>query len=265
MKMNAASVMVVFAIALFSATNAMAVITSKPIAGDHRLHVINYSPTEMIKYTGYYGYQASIVFEDDEEFKTISMGVSNLWMMNPVGHRLFLKPLEADATTNMMIITNKRVYHFLLYGAEAEDINDPNLVFETRFVYNDAQGGGYAGIVTGGKQRLDSVPYPDLAENPGKYNFNYTISGPEVIAPLRIFDDGEFTYFEFKDKNADVPSIFMVDVDGSESLINFRTRGDYIVVERVSSAYTLRLGKHVLCVFNEARPMGGVKAGQYSQ
>ena len=34
-----------------------------------------------------------------------------------------------------------------------------------------------------------------------KYNFNYTISGDDSIAPIKVFDDGVFTYFEFKDKN----------------------------------------------------------------
>ena len=31
-----------------------------------------------------------------------------------------------------------------------------------------------------------------------KYNFNYTFSGPDEIAPVKVFDDGEFTYFEFR-------------------------------------------------------------------
>ena len=95
---------------------------------------------------------------------------------------------------------------------------------------------------------------PDLSE-PEKYNFNYTISGSEIVEPLRVFDDGEFTFFQFRDVNADVPAFFLVDSRGEEELINYRVSGEYIVIERVSSVFTLRHGKDVVCVFNEAKPL----------
>ena len=83
-------------------------------------------------------------------------------------------------------------------------------------------------------------------------NFNYTFSGPERIAHVKVFDDGQFTYFEFSRKNSRLPAIFEVDSDGYEGLVNFRTVGDYIVVESLSSVYTLRNGTDTVCVFNES-------------
>jgi type IV secretion system protein VirB9 len=219
---------------------------AKPIKIDHRVRTIMYQPDEVYKYTGHFRYQTSIEFAPDEVIGTISMGDSTAWMMNPSGNRLFLKPIEQDATTNMTLITNKRVYLFELHARETDDINDKDMVFIMRFVYPDEDN------LTVSKY-LDSVPIPDLAKDMDKYNFNYTISGTDEIAPIRIFDDGEFTYFEFRDKNAEVPALFWVDADGNESLINYRTRGDYIVVERVASKYTLRHGRDIVCVFNETR------------
>jgi type IV secretion system protein VirB9 len=222
----------------------------RPIKIDHRVRTIIYQPDEVYIFTGHYRYQSSIEFGKDETIQTISMGDSTAWMMNPSGNRLFLKPIEQDATTNMTLITNKRTYLFELHARDTDDINDPEMTFIVRFIYQDVddiQMGGKGGIGGG----LDRVPLLDIAEHPEKYNFNYTISGPEVTAPLRIFDDGEFTYFQFKDKNAEVPAFFWVDDNGNESLINYRTRGDYIVVERVADRYTLRHGQDVVCVFNE--------------
>lgn len=214
---------------------------SKPISTDRRLHSIVYSDNEVYKFTGHYDYQSVIEFETGEEIVTVSMGNSVTWQLVPSGNRLFLKPVQEDAMTNMTVITNKRTYNFELHARTAESINDPELVFVMRFVY-----GRNSGIAV--NTFIDAVPDPLL--EPEKYNFNYSLTGVEEISPIRIFDDGEFTYFEFRDKNADVPAFFMVHSDGSESLINFRTRGNYIVVERVAAQFTLRNGRDIVCVFN---------------
>ena len=232
---------------LAGAHEALAAREPRAIKVDHRVRTVIYQPDEVYKFTGHYRYQSSIEFGEDEEIKTISMGDSTAWMMNPTGNRLFLKPIEQDATTNMTLITNKRTYLFELHARDTDDINDPGMTFVVRFIYQDD--GNLQALSTG----LDSVPDLDIKEHPEKYNFAYTISGPEYTAPIRIFDDGEFTYFQFRDKNSEVPAFFWVDDNGNESLINYRTRGDYIVVERVASRFTLRHGGAVICVFNEAR------------
>lgn len=227
------------------ATPALAVKEPRPMKLDPRVRTVMYQPDQVFKFTGHYRFQSSIEFEADEEIITISMGDSTGWMLNPSGNRLFLKPVEQDATTNVTLITNKRTYLLELHAAEAASIDDPNMVFIMRFVYPDVESNATV------KNYLDAVPLPDLEKNPGKYNFGYTISGPERIAPLRIFDDGEFTYFEFKDKNADIPAFFLVDSQGNEAIVNFRTRGNFIVIERVAPRYTLRHGSDIVCVFNE--------------
>lgn len=228
---------------------------SRPLPGDHRLRVITYNPNVMHHYVGYYNYQASILLEQGEEVQTLSMGGDpSTWQIVPSGNRIFIKPIAddpADAKLNALLITNKRIYHLILEAAEVGPlgIDDPNLVFETRFLYPDSTG---TEVV---KQfNTKSKDIPDLSE-PEKYNFNYTISGSEEIAPMRVFDDGEFTYVQFSKKNADLPAFFMVDSEGKEALINFRSVDDYIIIERVISQFTLRNGNDTACIFNESRPL----------
>lgn len=227
---------------------------SRPLPVDSRLRVITYNPNGIHHYTGYYNYQASIVLEDGEEVRTISMGDTKSWQIVPSGNRIFIKPIAdnpEDANTNMLLITSKRIYHFILQAAEVGDegINDPELVFETKFLYPDSSNDGKSAVIQFGKQKG-----PDLSE-PEKYNFNYTISGSELVEPLRVFDDGEFTFFQFKDVNADLPAFFLVDSRGEEEIINYRVTGEYVVIERVTSVFTLRHGQDVVCVFNETRPL----------
>lgn len=213
-----------------------------------------YNPNDVFKFVGHYGYQSSIIFADDEEVGTISMGDSLSWQVVPQGNRIFLKPMEPNADTNMTVLTNRREYQFELHAREVEKdkgMSDDQLVFTVKFVYPDEVGGG--DLI-----RLNTLKGIDLSE-PERYNFGYSISGAEIIAPIKIFDDGEFTYFEFRDKNAEVPAFFLVDSEGKEGLINYRVVDNYIVVERVASRLTLRHGSDVVCVFNDRIPFRKAK------
>ena len=224
----------------FSKANAMK--EPKYLAIDRRLGVIVYSPYDVHRYTGYYGYQSSIIFAEDETIETMSMGDSTAWQMVPNGNRLFLKPIDPDATTNMTLITNRRVYYFELHAKEAQDINETGLMFAVKFLFPEEQEAAHTAI----SQHTE----PDLT-NKSLYNFEYTISGPELISPVKIFDDGKFTYFEFKDKNAELPAIFYANSKGDEGLVNYRMVGRYLAVESIRERFSIRHDKDVVCVFNE--------------
>lgn len=228
----------------------------RPIATDSRIRTVRYSPNEVYQFIGHYGYQSAIEFETDEKIQTVSIGDSIAWMVNPSGNRLFLKPIDQNALTNMTVITDKRSYLFELHAEETQDIRDKEMVFVMRFIYPQSDAGAV--------DFAQFEPFPDIDKEPEKYNFNYTIRGSSVIEPIRIFDDGQFTYFEFRDKNADIPAFFRVDSAGQEEMINFRKRGDYIVVERVASRFTLRRGPDILCVYNERMPMTPIPPPQKS-
>jgi type IV secretion system protein VirB9 len=230
----------------FSFDQALAISLSRPIGTENRIKVINYLPNSVIKFLGHYNYHSIIEFALDEEIKTITMGDSTAWQINPAGNRIFLKPIALDATTNMTVITNRRTYFFEIHASYAEGIDDPNLSFITKFIYPEAN-------PTLPGNNLANSSGLDLTK-PSQYNFKYKISGKgSNIEPLLVFDDGKFTYFKFKNINADLPSIFIVDQNLNEALINYRITEGYLVVERVTGKFTLRQGKEVICVFNEKK------------
>ncbi len=232
---------------IVQANSAEATVESRAIGNENRIRVINYRPNSVIKFIGHYLYHSIIEFSPDEEIKSITMGTPTAWQILPEGNRIFIKPIEEEATTNMIVITSKRMYFFEMHAEYAEGIQDPNLAFITKFIYPVSVGGG-----TGAAAVISSSTAPDLAK-PGEYNFRYKVSGPaKQIEPLLIFDDGEFTYFRFRDMNAETPAIFMVDAEGGEAIVNYRIFAGYVVVERVTDRFTLRQGRNVICVFNEA-------------
>ncbi len=250
-------------ICIFIAVPCFAVDTQKstPSRLDKRFRTFFYKPDEVYEYTGYYGMPSRIDLDPAEKILTIAMGDPSAWMLNPVGFRLFLKPVKFDAQTYMSIITTKRIYYFELYAKEAEGIKDPNLIFATKFVYPegnieipDNQDSEIIQVEADEEPNKDNT-VPDPKTDSANLNFNYTISGSKFISPVEIFDDGEFTYIKFKAMNGEQPAIFQVMPDGNEALINFRITNGYTVVEMVTSRFTLRYGNLVACVYNESMPM----------
>lgn len=243
-KMN---LLVFLLIVLFPFVNASATATPRSVGGEDRIKIINYRPNAVFKYVGHYMYQSIIEFELGEEVQTISMGTPTPWQLVASGNRIFLKPVENDATTNMTVITNKRMYFFEMHAEEASGVDDENLAFIIKFVYPENL------VHSGGLQHVNAANEgPDLSK-PELYNFHYKISGhATAIEPLQVFDDGEFTYLKFRDINAELPAIFLVNEQEEEGLINYKMVGKYVVIERVAPRFTLRYGKRTICVFNEA-------------
>ena len=242
----------IFLIALISLINidAIAVRESRATPIDSRIRVMVYSPDDVFKFTGYYNYQASVEFAKDEEVQSISMGDTTAWQIIPSGSRIFLKPVDDDATTNMTLITNKRTYYFELYADHAQDIRDPDMVFNVKFIYPDEE--DFDNFKTYSASNASDMPN---LEHPENYNFNYSISGHEDIAPIKIFDDGQFTYLQFRDRNNQIPAVFSVDSSQKEEIVNYRPSkadANLIIVERVYKKLALRLGKKIVCIFNES-------------
>ena len=186
-QMPAFAVLMVCVFALLGAEPAHALQAARPIATDSRIRTVRYSPNEVYQFVGHYGYQSAIELEEGEKIQTVSVGDSIAWLINPSANRIFLKPIEQNAMTNMTVITDKRTYLFELHAEETKDIRDKNMVFAYRFIYPQAD----SSAVDYGSTQDD---LPDLEKDAAKYNFNYSIRGSSVIEPLRIFDDGEFTY-----------------------------------------------------------------------
>jgi type IV secretion system protein VirB9 len=229
--------------------HALGVRESRPMATDSRIRVMVYNPNDVFKFTGYYGYQAGIELGKNEEIRSISMGDTTGWQIVPSGNRLFIKPVEEDATTNMTLITDKRTYFFELYAEETKDIRDPDMAFNVKFLYPGEDEEDHVRTLATGPAANSE------AEHPENFNFQYSISGSEEIAPIKVFDDGEFTYIQFHDKNAEIPGIFAVDEDLRESMVNFRLDpkgNNAVIIEQVFRKMTLRNGKKIVCIYNEA-------------
>jgi type IV secretion system protein VirB9 len=214
----------------------------QPGPGDPRIREVLYSPHQVVGLRGHLGYQMMIEFGAGEEIENVSVGDSIAWQVAPNrrGTLLFVKPVERAATTNLTVVTNQRQYAFELTSSEARGANDPNIIFLVRFNYPAPPP-----VV------VDVPPPVETAPKPEDLNFAYSQNGSRRIAPVTVFDDGTFTYFQFPPE-MDAPAIFTLGPDGSEGLVNARPNDRYVVVDLVGRAFVLRHGREKLTITNTA-------------
>ena len=240
---------ILFTLALFflATSQLFAVQLPRSLGREKRFKTYVYNPNDVYRYVGYYLNQAYIEFEDGESLQTISMGDPTPWLTSVLGNKLFLKPVGSYPQTTMTIFSNKRTYYFELDAMEPDNIDEKDIPFFIKFVYPSSDDKNIVKFNV--KERRDD--YPDLTDL-SKYNFNYEFAGTPSIAPIKVFDDGVFTYMEFKTDNAEIPAIFAVNDQGYETLVNFRVVEEYVVIEQVSGQFTLRSGGDIVCVYNNS-------------
>ena len=206
---------------------------------DDRVKLLVYSPNQVYRLVAYYGYQIDIQIGDAEEIKTIAAGDSVGWQIVGAGQHIFIKPTADGARTNLSLVTNKRTYIFDLVSRSPSRRED--ITYLIRFRYPETE--AFAAL----------VPSASNKDGPN-FNLNYKIAGAKDIQPLHVFDDGQFTYFEF-DHTRSLPALFVVGSDGKENLVNYRMEGTYLVVERLGDFYTMRSGNQTATAINQKKLM----------
>jgi type IV secretion system protein VirB9 len=231
-------------------------IALQPVTTDSRIKTLVFNANEVFAITTHYGYQCNIEFGPKETIETISVGDRVAWQISPAGRRLFIRAQEENAHTNMTVVTNLRAYQFDLRSSSADAVfGSEALTYVVRFFYPDESGmqppavakPAPMPIATGAVPAPVSEPMPAMSP----FNYRYTYSGPDAVAPVKIFDDGKSTFFKF---NGDAsPKIAIVTAKGETLDVPTRRTSDgLIAVNAVAPRFTIIQGGQQIAVYNEA-------------
>lgn len=148
---------------------------------------------------------------------------------------ILIKPYSTGLRTNLVITTDRRVYHLQLESTSRSGMTaiswsypqDEMLAITRARIEVEAAAPDAAGL------QLDSL------------RFGYSIRGDDPPwRPLRAFDDGRQAFIEFPASIAvgEAPPLFVLGPKGEAELVNYRMRGRFYVVDRLFDAAELRLG-----------------------
>ncbi|HWJ37249.1 MAG TPA: P-type conjugative transfer protein TrbG [Sphingomicrobium sp.] len=186
---------------------------------------------------------SDITLQQGETLISVAAGDTARWVIGETSSgagttrrtHILVKPTAIGLSTNLMIATDRRVYHVELQSFAGSGMAS------IAWTYPDD--GLLALKGTAQPQPVGPVVTPDLAVE--ALDFNYRIEGDRPPwRPVRAFDDGHQVFIEFPPSLAqgEAPPLFVRGPDGRPELVNYRQRGRYYVVDRLFPAAELRLG-----------------------
>ena len=241
-----------------------------PKAGpsDPRIRVVDYDPWAVVRITGVFRTATQVLFGEDEAIQHVAVGDTTGWDVAAEGNILFVKPRAPRAPTNLLVTTSRpggtRHYTFELAtraGSSARGTADT--VFGLRFRYPADEAAKAVAAVTAEQAALERKVLElklDRAVVEGRRNLAYAVQGSTALQPSEVSDNGRFTVLRFP-ANQPVPTLYQVESSGTESLVPFDVRGEFVVVHVVARELRLRRGREVLCIYNEAFDPYGSRPG----
>jgi len=185
---------------------------------------------------------SDIVLQPGESLVSVAAGDTVRWIIGDTTSgagptrrtHILVKPSAPGLTTNLVIATDRRVYHVEAQSTARTAMTSISWTYpdDALLALRGAPGAGSEAVTAGAG--IDSL------------NFGYRIEGDKPPwRPLRAFDDGRQVFIEFPAalEQGEAPPLFVTGEGGQPELVNYRVRGRYYVVDRLFSAAELRLGE----------------------
>lgn len=246
---------------------------------DQRLREIAYDAQAVVTVPVKRGVVTLVTLDPDERITDVAAGLGGdcskpeaAWCIaaQPGSRNLFIKPKStASAANNLAVVTDQRTHTFKFVVLADNDARPALFRLSVKAPAKPALSPSKAQprpALLLSPLLIPEPPHPQalvaerLQAKPQVMNTQYSLAegrDSDEIVPTLVFDDGRFTYLRFPG-NREVPAVFHVRGDGSETLVNARMEDDLLVVDRVSRRLMLRAGSSVVGLWNEAFDLEGV-------
>jgi P-type conjugative transfer protein TrbG len=212
---------------------------------------------------------SDIALQPGETLVSVAAGDTARWTVGDTssgagaGKRthILVKPFAPGLRTNLVIATDRRIYHLQLESTPATAMAAISWTYpqDALLAIARAEKTAEAAAPIASGLQLDAL------------RFGYRIDGDDPPwRPLRAFDDGRQTFIEFPAAIAatEAPPLFLLGVRNEAELVNYRVRGRYYVVDQLFERAELRLGTKPQQVVRISRvgeePVRGARKGRRS-
>lgn len=214
-----------------------------PAAKENRIVRFTYSPDVIFRILTTTAWHTHIALADDEGIiETPVTGDSTQWRVSGGPRNIYVKPVRDNLETSLTLVTNRRTYQFqLVSGAKGAHVYQkvsfdyPEREADIKLMQETA-----AKAVAAEESRLSNqVIAPNV--DPTEFDFGYEIVGDAPFRPLAVYSDEKATYLRMPATQI-APAVFLLDEQNNASLVEFKPRKNYIVVERLVTGLLLKVG-----------------------
>jgi type IV secretion system protein VirB9 len=210
---------------------------------DTRVRAVPYVADQVYRLFGAVGYAIHIELEPGEQYRGLGAGDSEAIAVDVQDHHLFLKPRVPFVATNLILVTDRRRYHFE-YHVESEPLDrqvEPPSMYSLRFLHPPAPESEASRVE---RELADAAPRLTR-----RLNVDYWYCGHPALKPDAVTDDGVHTRIRFGTRS-EIPAIFVRHQDGTEGLLNFSLQDGEVIIHRLAPRLILRRGRLVGCIVN---------------
>ena len=197
---------------------------------------------------------SDIALQAGESLVSVAAGDTARWVIGDTASgsgaarrtHILVKPSAAGLKTNLVIATDRRVYHVEVESSARAAMASISWTYPEDALLALQRATAEEPVASG--LAVDTL------------NFNYRIEGDNPPwRPLRAFDDGAHVFIEFPPSlpQGEAPPLFVRGDKGGAELVNYRLKGRDYVVDRLFSAAELRLGEkrqQVVRIIRQGRP-----------
>jgi type IV secretion system protein VirB9 len=254
---------------------------------DARMQQVVYNPRNVSVVNTSAGFVTTLIFADDEAVSSAEAGFPAAWEVTKEANRVKVRarPIEQGAPgadgntekvvippnshdwrTNLLVVTNKRIYSLDLNVLDDNSRMKPAYVVMFRYPQDEANKTSQEQL----KQQLALMKQAEeartekaleISQIPRNWDYSMRVgAGSRRITPDFAWDDGRFTFLGFSPQK-DIPSLFELN-GGKEQIVNssVQRKGSYtvLVVHDLTPKLILRSGNAVVGIDNNG--YGKVKA-----
>lgn len=193
-----------------------------------------------------------ISLEPGEKFTNVSSGDPQRWdytvatsgQGSDAQQQILIKPHMPHIATNLVITTDRRLYNLRLVSSE-QGIPTRNV----QFWYPEKMMTQVNAVTA--KEANNGVIDTQSVVNVDQMNFGYNIrstgggfrSTSPAWKPIQVFDDGIHTFIQFPTNVAqdNLPAMWVLE-NGQQSVINYRAKPPFFVVDKIFKQAILAMG-----------------------
>lgn len=185
--------------------------------------------------------QGSILIAEGEEVWELTANVAKNPATGGQIQHLFLKPAYANLDTSMVVLTDRRVYHFRIKSFKTAHMAMVKFTYPQKRSIWITNNGGANGVSV--ENEYFAVANPEFLSF--DYKIKYGFKKPEFL-PRRVYDDGQKTYIVVDDivLHKQLPILF----NEKNEIANYSVHKNIFIVPRLTNKMTLRLGKQKVVI-----------------
>lgn len=199
------------------------------------------------------GYITDVTLKPGETLQEIVAGDTERWMVSSANvagvYHVYIKPLAKDITTNIIILSNSRSYRLIVTSS---DVYDDIVIFDnvpaSAMEKAAVEAAAAQARIENAKEKIRQYRQSQDTVNT-RYEYKKIKNVAKSMLPTTVYNTKTKTYISIPpDNNQELPVVYRQNLNDKLSLVNYRIRDGFMVIDAVMARIYLAYGENSYAV-----------------